>query len=99
MIISIDLPEEIKKDISIATAILMSEGCKEVYIFGSLAGGAFSDSSDIDLAIIGLEKKKYFKVYGELLEKIKRPIDLIGLDYDTKFSKKIKKIGKLTRVA
>ncbi len=64
MIISIDLPEEIKKDISIATAILMSEGCKEVYIFGSLVEGAFSDSSDIDLAIIGLEKKKYFKVYS-----------------------------------
>jgi hypothetical protein len=36
---------------------------------------------------------------SEISDFLGRHIDLVGLDYDTKFSKKIKEIGKLTRVA
>ncbi len=95
----IDLPKDIRRDIEIAKEILLREGCKEIYIFGSMVNGNYTKISDIDIAAIGLSKGKYFKVYGELLEKISRPIDLIGLDYDNDFSRVIKGTVKFERVA
>lgn len=99
MKLKINIPEEIKKDLSTATEILLREGCKKIYIFGSLVEGSFTENSDLDIAIVGLKKNKFFKVYGELLEKLNRSVDLVGLDYKTNFSKMILKSGKITRVA
>ncbi len=93
------LPAGIKKDVDIAKRILLEEGCKEIYIFGSITEGTFTEASDIDIAVIGLAKSKYFKVYAELLEKLDRLVDLVCLDYDTDFSKKIRESGKFERVA
>ena len=93
------LPEDIRKDIDIAKNILLREGCKEIYIFGSIVNGDYTEVSDIDIAAVGLSKSKYFKVYGELLEKLSRPIDLVGLDYENDFSRVIKETEKFERVA
>ena len=46
------LPAGIKKDIDIAKRILLEEGCKEIYIFGSITEGTFTEASDIDIAVI-----------------------------------------------
>ena len=92
-------PEEIRNDIDMAKEILLREGCKEIYIFGSIVDGNYTEISDIDIATIGLSKSKYFKVYGELLERLSRPIDLVGLDYENDFSRVIKETGKFERVA
>ncbi|WP_154651639.1 nucleotidyltransferase domain-containing protein [Sediminispirochaeta bajacaliforniensis] len=64
----------------------------------SIASGRYTEESDLDIAIIGLEKKKFFQVYGELLSCVKRPVDMVGLDYHTDFSSQIKKEGALIRV-
>lgn len=93
------LPEEIRNDINMAKNILLREGCKEIYIFGSIVDGSYTEISDIDIATVGLSKSKYFKVYGELLEKLNKPIDLIGLDFENDFSRTLKETGKLERVA
>ena len=93
------LPEDIRNDIDIAKNILLREGCKDIYIFGSIVNGDYTEISDIDIATVGLSKGKYFKVYGELLEKLSRPIDLVGLDYENDFSRVIKETVKLERVA
>ena len=95
----IKLPEEIEKDINIAKEILLREGVLEIYIFGSLVEGEFTENSDIDIATIGLREDRYFKIYGELLEKMNRDFDLVGLDYENDFSKMIKETGKFERVA
>ena len=95
----IKLPEEIMKDINIAKEILLREGVREIYIFGSIAEGKYTEKSDIDIAIVGLREDKYFKIYGELLEKLTRDFDLVGLDYENDFSKMIKETGKFERVA
>ena len=93
------LPKDIRDDIELAKSIILGAGAKEIYIFGSVADGKYSDDSDLDIAIIGLEKRKFFHVYGELLCRISRPIDIVGLDYHTNFSEQIKKDGTLIRVA
>ncbi|MCU0287661.1 MAG: nucleotidyltransferase domain-containing protein, partial [Acidobacteria bacterium] len=55
------LPVSYRKDIQTAIDILKEEGCKEVYLFGSLVNGDFTGESDIDLAVKGLRKKFFFK--------------------------------------
>ena len=95
----IKLPKEIMNDINIAKEILLREGVSRIYLFGSIAEGNFTENSDIDIATIGLREDRYFKIYGELLEKLTRNFDLVGLDYENDFSKMIKETGKFERVA
>lgn len=92
------LPEEYKHDIENAISILKEEKCSEVYLFGSIASGNHDKASDIDLAVKGLNKTKFFHVYGILMDKLNHSFDLIGLDYDNDFSKEIINQGNLVRV-
>ena len=55
------LPESHRKDIRTAVDILREEGCKEIYLFGSLVNGDFTGELDIDLAVKGLEKRFFLK--------------------------------------
>ena len=93
------IPKEYKYDIDTALKLLLQEGCTEVYLFGSLAENTFDSSSDIDFAVKGLKKEKYFHVYGELLRVLDHPFDLVGLDYNNDFSKELMKTGTLQRVS
>jgi len=97
---SIDaLPEDIQRDIETAKTIILDAGAKEIFLFGSLASGSYSADSDIDLAVIGLDKSKFFHVYGELISRLQRSIDIIGLDYESSFSEQLKRTGTLFKVA
>jgi predicted nucleotidyltransferase len=93
------VPRELEKDVSTATRILLAEGCKEIYLFGSIAKGSTTEASDIDIATVGLPKDRFFRVYGTLLSSLHRHIDLVALDYDTDFGRQLKATGTLTRVA
>lgn len=99
MLSEMNLPEDLEKDISLAAEILMQVGCKEVYLFGSIAEGSFSRGSDIDLAIVGLPKERFFAAYGRILTSVRRHVDLVGLDYDHDFGKRLREVGTLSRVA
>ena len=99
MLSELSLPEDLKKDISVAAEILMRDGCREVYVFGSIAKGTFSADSDIDLAIVGLPKERFFSAYGRILSEVHRRVDLVGLDYDSDFGNRLRSIGILSRVA
>ena len=99
MLRELSLPEELKRDISIAAKILIEDGCKEVYVFGSIAKGSYTVDSDIDLATVGLPKSRFFAAYGRLLSNIRRHVDLVALDYDMDFGDRLKKVGTLSRVA
>ena len=49
----------------------------KVILFGSaLQPGYFTRHSDIDIAVAGLEKTRYFEALGELMLKCDRAIDL-----------------------
>jgi len=99
MLSDLRLPEDLNRDISIAAEILLENGCKEVYVFGSVAKGSFTAESDIDLAAVGLPKNRFFAAYGRIISKIHRHVDLVGLDYDTDFGDMLKQAGNLSRVA
>ena len=94
-----DLPKDILKDIDSIKSILLDAGVTEIYLFGSFAVGEYRMESDLDIAVIGLAKSKFFKVYGKILSSVARNVDIISLDYENDFSNEIKKQTNMIRVA
>jgi len=95
----IEADAKTQEDIELAKQILLRFGCREVYVFGSLVEGDFDENSDIDIAVVGLAKSRFFAAYGELMEQLRRSVDLIGLDYDDDFSRRVRDTRKIERVA
>ena len=93
-----EMPHAYKKDIEKAVKILIGEGCKEVFIFGSLVEGRIRDGSDIDLAVKGCPPGEYYKILGKLLLELDHPVDLINLDKKSDFVQHIEQKGVLVSV-
>jgi predicted nucleotidyltransferase len=93
------VPEDYRKDIEKAIHILTSEGCNEIYLFGSLVNGNTSPKSDIDLAVKGLSDRVFFEVLGKLLVTLDHQVDLLSLEDENRFVSLLKKRGELVRVA
>jgi len=99
MTVDMSLPADLRDAISAAAEILLHDGCKEVYLFGSVANGTFNKDSDVDLATVGLPKEKFFSSYGRILSQVRARVDLVALDYNQDFGNRLKATGTLTRVA
>jgi len=93
------LPDTYKNDIQKTVEILKKEGCKEIYLFGSLVTGKYHDKSDIDIGIRGIPVDKFFYVYGKLGFDTDHVIELTDFDDSKEFfeivnrHKEIVKIG------
>jgi len=87
-------PQEIGDELIKAVNILRNEGAKKVILFGSLAKKKFRAQSNIDLACEGIDDRRFFNVFGKLLLRLKRPLDLIDLnDADEFFASRVKEEG------
>ncbi len=58
---------------------------KKVILFGSNCYPS-ADSSDIDLAVDGVNDLQFFEFYSELIFSFSKPVDLIDLKVKSKFS-------------
>ncbi|MBI3362166.1 MAG: nucleotidyltransferase domain-containing protein [Chloroflexi bacterium] len=94
----VQLPESYQKDIRRAVEILTQAGCTHVFLFGSLTAGKARDGSDIDLAIRGCPKGKFFHLLGKLLLELEHPVDLVSLDMRDSFGRYLEKQGELFRI-
>ena len=92
------IPETFRPDIDKAADILKAAGCQECYVFGSISDGRSNERSDMDIAIRGLPPERFFYVYGLLARQVERPIDLIDLDDDSRFSRKLQRREAMMRV-
>jgi len=92
------IPKTYKADVKRAITILTGKGCKEIYLFGSLVHGDYSDISDIDIAVTGIPKGDFFEIFGELMMSLDHPVDLINLEKRTRFVDLLKAKGELVRV-
>ncbi len=63
-----------------------------VFVFGSSIDDS-RESSDIDLAVKGLEPKLFFKFYAELFRHLSKPVDLIDLTRKTLFNDHVEESG------
>jgi len=92
------IPAEFVDDVRRAVKILKDGGCREVYVFGSLAEGRAREGSDVDLAVRGCPPAHFFSVYGRLMMELKHEIDLVDLDSDCALTRFLKRRGPLLHV-
>ena len=55
-------------------------GAARVWLFGSLARGDSSATSDVDLAVEGLASELYFPALAALMELFGGPVDLVRME-------------------
>jgi predicted nucleotidyltransferase len=90
---------KMKRRVEKAASLLKSAGCKEVYLFGSVAEGNDNESSDIDIAIKGCPPGRFFELLGKLMLELDCRVDLVNLDHGDAFSKHLLNKGQLLHVA
>lgn len=64
-----------------AKAMLVDRyGARRVVLFGSFARGDSRESSDVDLAVEGLDGARYFTAMSDLSGLLDSPVDLVELE-------------------
>lgn len=77
----------------IAKILYVKHGVKQVYLYGSLAGGGFDQHSDIDLFLVGLTGN-YWQAFSDA-EKLAAPIEVsLACEEDCLDSLKAKVLAK-----
>jgi len=94
----VQLPKTYQEDVHRAVEILKEAGCTHVFLFGSLTGGRIRDGSDIDLAIRGCPKGRFFHLLGKLLLELDHPVDLVSLDRQDAFACYLEEEGELLQI-
>ena len=92
------IPEKYQEDIRKANFFLKNEGCKSVFLFGSLVTGNIHDSSDIDIGIKGLPPENFFRVYSKLYMNLNNEFNLVDFDYENDFFTLLEKQGEVVEV-
>src|SRR5215475_8246675 len=92
------IPINYQDDIQKAAHLLKSEGCKNVFLFGSLVTGKFHQNSDIDIGITGLNPKKFFRVYASLDKELSNKIDLVDFDLQNDFYSLLDSLGEVVKI-
>jgi predicted nucleotidyltransferase len=93
-----EMPVKYHKDIETATALLKSEGCKSIYLFGSMITGKIHDRSDIDIGIKGLAPEKFFRVYAMLDNSLSNTVDLVDFDESEQFYTLLNSLGEVAEI-
>jgi predicted nucleotidyltransferase len=94
----IQIPEKYRRDVDRAVAILREAGCSQIFVFGSLTTAEIRDTSDIDLAIRGCPRGRFFHLLGRLLLELEHPVDLVDLDRQNAFAHHLERAGGLLQV-
>lgn len=92
------IPEQYQADIRKAADLLKNEGCKAVFLFGSMVTGKIHQNSDIDIGIKGLPPKKFFRVNACLDKELYNKIDLVDFDLRDDFYTLLKSLGEVVEI-
>jgi len=92
------IPEKYRNDIKKASNFLKDEGCKTVFLFGSMVTGKIRENSDIDIGIKGLPPEKFFKVYSKLYLNLDNEFDLVDFDSEIDFFSLLNKHGEVVEI-
>ena len=67
-------------------------GVRRVLLFGSSCRPG-AEGRDIDLAVEGIRPADFFRFYGELVFNLTKPVDLVDLAEDSKFTRLVRREG------
>jgi predicted nucleotidyltransferase len=94
----LNIPPKYQKDIEIATNLLKKEGCKSIYLFGSLAVGKNHGDSDIDIGIRGFPKGKFFEICSKVYFAVDHDIDIVDFDNNADFYSLLNRLGEVIEI-
>ncbi|MDR2718223.1 MAG: nucleotidyltransferase domain-containing protein [Treponema sp.] len=92
------IPKKYQADIKKAVNLLKNEGCKAVFLFGSMVTGKIHRNSDIDIGITGLPPEKFIRVYAKLDNNLSNTVDLIDFDENDKFYNLLNSLGEIVEI-
>lgn len=92
------IPEKYQQEIKRACLLLKNNGCKNVYLFGSMVTGRIHSFSDIDIGIKGLPPEKFFRVYSDLSDNIETKFDLVDFDFNIDFFDLLKRLDEIKEI-
>ena len=78
----------------IITTIARKHGAQRVLLFGSSAEEG-RDAADIDIAVEGIPPRDFFNFYGELMLALSKPVDVVDLSEQSRFTDIIRREGVL----
>jgi predicted nucleotidyltransferase len=81
-----------EKDKKAIVALAIRYEVTRILLFGSNAD-SLHEGRDIDLAVEGLPPSEFFKFYGDLLFSLSKPVDLIDLSQESKFTRIVRQEG------
>ena len=93
-----EIPAKYQEDIRKAKIFLKNEGCKTVFLFGSMVTGKIHENSDIDIGISGLPPQKYLRVYAQLDKEVSSKVDLIDFDLNKELYSLLNSIGEVVEI-
>ena len=80
------------KDREAITRTAKTYRIKRLVLFGSSADPV-REGRDIDLGVEGLPANDFYRFYGDLLFCVSKPVDLVDLSQDSKFTRLIRQEG------
>jgi predicted nucleotidyltransferase len=93
-----NIPQKYRKDVEFVTNLLKNEGCKSIYLFGSLVTGQNRDDSDIDIGIKGFPKGRYFEICAKAYFAIDNDIDIVDFDNNEDFYSLLNRLGEVVEI-
>jgi len=93
-----NIPPKYRKDIELATNLLKNEGCKSIFLFGSLVTGKSHIGSDIDIGIKGLPKGKFFNTCAKVYYAIDTNIDIVDFDNNEDFFTLLSRLNEVIEI-
>ena len=85
-------------DMDAIVRIIKDFGGTEAYLFGSRARGEYRPDSDVDLAIKGVPSNRFYTLWSRITNAADYQIDLVDLDEECRFTKRLVQNEVLLRV-
>ena len=92
------IPDEYRADVARAVEICKAEGCRDVFIFGSVATGQHRPQSDLDIGVRGCPPEHFYLLLGRLMDELAHPVDLVDLDLETRVAEFLEQEDQLVQV-
>jgi predicted nucleotidyltransferase len=81
-----------EQDIAVIRRTSFEYGLKRVLLFGS-AARPDAKPRDIDIAVEGLDPRRFFEFYGDLLFALSLPVDVFDLSQSGRFADLVRREG------
>jgi len=92
------IPDEYRADVARAVEICKVEGCRDVFIFGSVAAGRHRSHSDLDIGVRGCPPEHFYRLLGRLMDELTHPVNLVDLDIEIRVAEFLEREDQLVHV-